>query len=191
LAAKANLLSQTINAPGIANRHVISPPRERNKLWQRRETVPFMTRKLHQALANLIEARLDCIQSGNDELRNRHQRCGDQLVQEYMPRSGEYSRGATLDWSRSLPDKLVFSTSFHHTDEAGLYTHETTHLVTVRAHLARGYKLSITRSNRGRIRNFVTDAFGAALDQNIPDEKIWSARSCAVAAGQRIGGKYQ
>ena len=137
-----------------------------------------MTRKLHQALANLIEARLDCIQFGNDELRNRHEKCGDQLVREYMPRSGEFKRGTTLDWSRSLPDKLVFSTSFHHTGEAGDYTHETTHLVTVRAHLAHGYKLSITRSNRDRIRKSVTDSFSAALDQNVPDEKIWSAR-CA------------
>jgi hypothetical protein len=135
-----------------------------------------MTRKLHQALANLVEARLDCIQSGNDELRNRHEKCGDQLVREYMPRGGGLDRGTTLDWSRSLPDKLVFSTSFHHTDDAGQCTHETTHLVTVRAHLARGYKLSIARCNRDRIRKFMTDFFGAALDQNVPDQKIWSAR---------------
>jgi hypothetical protein len=135
-----------------------------------------MTRKLHQALANLIEARLDCVQSGNDELRNRHEKCGDWLVKEYMPRKGGFNRGTTLDWSRSLPDKLVFNTSFQHTDDAGHYTHDTTHSVTVRANLAHGYKLSITRSNLDGIRKFITDSFTTALDQNVPDEKIWSAR---------------
>jgi len=73
-----------VNASGVSGCHVMGrqvPEKERNKLRQRRETLRSMTRKLHQALANLVEARLDCIQSGNAELRDRHEKCGDQLVQ--------------------------------------------------------------------------------------------------------------
>jgi hypothetical protein len=124
-----------------------------------------MTRKLYQALAGLVEARLNCMASGNNELLHSYEEQGNKLVRECMPGGGRFD-STKLDWNRSMPNKLVLVTAYLHT---GHHVGWTKHTVTVRPDLRSGYKLSISKSNRHDLKEFMAE-FGAALDQNEPEE---------------------
>ena len=124
-----------------------------------------MTRKLYQALASLVEARLNCIASGNDELVHSYEEQANKLVRECMPSGGRFD-STRLDWNRSMPNKLVLVTAYRHTGHNAGWTN---HTVTVRPDLCLGYRLSISKSNRHDFKEFIAE-FGAALDQKEPEE---------------------
>ena len=125
-----------------------------------------MTRKLYQALAGLVEARLNCVALGNNELLHDYEEQGNKLVRECMP-SGARFDGTKLDWNRSMPNKLVLVTAYLHTCHAGW----TKHTVTVRPDLRFGFKLLISKSNRRNFKEFMAE-FRAALDQNEAEEAV-------------------
>jgi hypothetical protein len=123
-----------------------------------------MTRKLYQALAGLVEARLNCMASDNDEWLQCYEEQGNKLVRECMPNGGRF-HSTKLDWNRSMPNKLVLVTACRHTGHAGW----TKHTVTVRPNLQFGYELSISKSNRHNLKELMAE-FRVALDQNDPEE---------------------
>ena len=125
-----------------------------------------MTRKLYQVLAGLVEARLNCMASGDDELLHSYEEQGNKLVRECMPGGGRFD-GTKLDWNRSMPNKVVLVTAYLHTGHAGW----TKHTVTVRPDLCLGYRLSISKSNRHDLKEFMAE-FGTALGQNEPEEAV-------------------
>src|SRR5215813_12207231 len=118
-----------------------------------------MTRKLYQALAGLVEARLNCMASGNNELLHYFEERGNKLVRECMPSGGRFN-GTKLDWNRSMPNKLVLVTAYL---QPGHDAGRTKHTVTVRPDLGLGYKLSISKSNRHDVKEFMAE-FRVALD---------------------------
>ena len=125
------------------------------------------TRKLYQALAGLVEARLDCMASGNNELFHYYEEQANKLVRECMPSGGRFE-STKLDWNRSMPNKLVLVTAYlHNGHDAGW----TKHTVTVRPDLRFGFKLLISKSNRRNFKEFMAE-FRAALDQNEPEETL-------------------
>jgi hypothetical protein len=124
-----------------------------------------MTRKLYQALAGLVEARLNCMASGNSELLHRYEEQANELVRECMPNGGRF-HGTRLDWNRSMPNKLVLVTGYRHTGHDAGWTK---HTVTVRPDLCLGYELSISKSNRHNLKEPMAE-FRVALDQNQPEE---------------------
>ena len=125
-----------------------------------------MTRKLYQALAGLVEARLNCMASGDDELLHSYEEQGNKLVRECMP-GGVRFDGTKLDWNRSMPNKLVLVTAYFHTGhDVG-----TKHTVTVRPDLRSGYKLSISKSNRRNLKELMAE-LRVALDHDEPEEAV-------------------
>lgn len=127
-----------------------------------------MTRKLYQALAGLVEARLNCIASGNDELCPYYEKQANKLVRECLPSGGRFD-STKLDWNRSVPNKLVLVTVYLHPGHDDGWTK---HTVTVRPDLCSGYKLSISKSNRHDFKEFMIESFRVALGQNEPEEAI-------------------
>jgi hypothetical protein len=125
-----------------------------------------MRRKLYQALASVVQARLNCIASGNDELRCYYEEQGDRLVRKCMPRGGRFD-STKLDWNRSVPNKLVLGTVYLHPDQD---TGCTKHTVTIRPDFCSGYMLSISKSNRNDFKGGMVESFRLALDQNEPEE---------------------
>jgi hypothetical protein len=126
-----------------------------------------MTRKLYQALADLVEARLNCMASGNSELLHYYEEQANKLVRECMPSGGRFD-STKLDWNRSMPNKLVLVTAYL---QPGHDAGWTKHTVTVRPDLRLGYELSISRSNRRNFTEFMAE-FRVALDQNEPEEAV-------------------
>jgi len=126
-----------------------------------------MTRKLYQALAGLVEARLNCMASGDNELLHSYEEQGNKLVRECMPGGGRFD-GTKLDWNRSMPNKLVLVTAYL---QPGHQVGWTKHTVTVRPDLRSGYKLSISKSNRRNLKELMAE-FRVALDHNEPEEAV-------------------
>jgi hypothetical protein len=124
--------------------------------------------KLYQALASLVEARLQCLASGNNHLGRDCEERANRLVRERMRGGGRFE-GTRLDWNRSMPNKLVLVTAYLDTGHDG---GRTIHTVTVRPDLCLGYRLSVSNSNRPGIRDFVAESFRTALDQSEPEELV-------------------
>jgi len=123
-----------------------------------------MQRKLYAVLASLIQARANCIESNNEEWRDRHEDRAQSLVKEYMPSGSGFDSGTHLDWDRSTTDKLIFTTSYHAMNEGGYYDGWTNHAVIVRPSLANGYYLRITGPNPHEFKDYAHEVFSNALD---------------------------
>jgi hypothetical protein len=120
-------------------------------------------RPLYQALASKVAARKNCMETGKDEWFYRHQADADVLVKEHMPSGGGFDAGTSLDWDKSTADRLVFKTSFHHMNDAGMYDGWTEHAVTVRASLMHGFDVTISGRDRNQIKDYIADTFYQAL----------------------------
>jgi hypothetical protein len=124
--------------------------------------------KLYRQLASLVAARLNCMASGNDEWRCRHEAMIELLAKEYLPRGSGFDNGTTVDLEQSKPNKLVLQTAFHHMDENGYYDGWTDHTVTVTADLQFGFDLKLNGRNRNDINDYIGQTFTHVLDDEVP-----------------------
>lgn len=132
-----------------------------------------MTRYLYSELSNLLTAKSNCERSGNTEWLTKHTETLEALVQEFMPRGSGFDSGTKLDWSASHPEKLVFSTAFHHMDEHGYYDGWTEHTVTVTPSLSGTPRIRVSGRNRNEIKDVIYEEFETALNRN-PEFFVWS-----------------
>jgi hypothetical protein len=118
---------------------------------------------LYQVLANLIEARNNCIDHGKSEWKDNHTDRILDLVKEHMPSGSGFDSGTTIDLDASTAEKIVFHTSFHHMNEDGFYDGWTEHKVTVRPSLGRLINIRISGIDRNMIKEYMDDEFQCAL----------------------------
>ena len=128
----------------------------------------MQSRKLYQTIASRQLAIENCIKSGNDEWRFKHEDAIDAIVKEHFPRGSGFDSGTTYDNLRSTAQKLVFNTSFHHMND-GCYDGWTGHSVIIRPDLALGYRMSITGRDRNDIKEYIAQCFSDALDSTITE----------------------
>jgi hypothetical protein len=122
---------------------------------------------LYQTLAGLIQARQNCIRSGNAEWLTRHTSRLVKLVDDNMPSGSGFDNGTTIDLDKSTPEKLVFQTSFHHMDQHGSYCGWTSHTVTVRASLTGGVCVVVSGRDRNAIKDYIGDVFASLTDLDV------------------------
>ena len=123
--------------------------------------------KLYRELASLVQARLNCAESGSVEGFEKHKARIRHLVTHFMPSGSGFDCGTQLDLDESTPEKLVFYTDFHHMNEAGYYDGWTEHRITVRPSLAFGFTLTISGKNRNEIKDYIHQVFDCALNEEI------------------------
>lgn len=121
-----------------------------------------MDTMLYQAIAGMVQARANCIKSGNDEWRDKHEDRVEYLCKNHMP-SGSGFDSTKIDWDKSSTDRLVFLTAFHHMNEGGFYDGWTEHTVTVTPSLQMGFYLRITGANRNDIKEHIDETFRYSL----------------------------
>lgn len=119
-------------------------------------------RPLVTAIACLLSARNNCIEAGNRDWAETHSERMLSLVREHMPSGSGFDTGTTLADS-STPERLEFTTTFHHMDDNGAYCGWSDHKIIVRASLAYGFTLSVTGRNVRGIKDYIHDAFHSAL----------------------------
>jgi hypothetical protein len=125
--------------------------------------------KLYAAIARGVQAYQNCVDSGNAAWVEKHATRVEALVREHMPSGSGVDSGTHILWSKSTSDKLVFSTSFHHMDDHGMYDGWTEHTVTVKASL--GFELDVKVGGRDRndIKDYLREVFDDALTHEISE----------------------
>lgn len=86
-----------------------------------------------------------------------------------MPSGSGIDSGTKLDYGRSTPDKLVFTMSFHHMNDSGMYDGWTDHSITVKPSLVYGIEIGISGRNRNDIKDYLGDTYHAALTYVVDD----------------------
>lgn len=122
-----------------------------------------MIRTLLAALSNAIEARANCIKSGNEEWSDRHEDRANAIIADYMPSGSGFDTGTKLDWDKTRRDRIVLRTSFHHMAASGMYDGWTGHSVIVTPTFG-GFHVHVTGRNRNGIKDYIGDTFAQALD---------------------------
>lgn len=118
--------------------------------------------KVIEILAGAVEARLNCLKSGNEEWRIRHEDTIHEIEKNYLPSGSGFDNGTSVDLEMSTGVKLVLDTSFHHMGEHGCYDGWTEHDVVVTPTF-RGFDTRVTGRDRNEIKDHIADAFAEAL----------------------------
>ena len=125
-----------------------------------------MTAPLYRQLAQLVDARLRCLERVNENGREWAQRHEDRIVElarEHLPSGSGFDNGTKVCLDDSTPNRLVLRTSFHHMDEHGFYREWTDHRVLVEADLMSGFRVRVTGRNVREIKPYIADTFCEAL----------------------------
>jgi len=109
-----------------------------------------MNKKVASWIAGAVQARNECarkVKTGEDNLEwyDRWEDRVERVVGELFPSGSGFDAGTKFDWEKSTSEKLVFHFGYHHLNENGFYTHWSEHKVTVKASLANGFDVKITK----------------------------------------------
>lgn len=124
-------------------------------------------RKLYQKIASLIAARNNCRKSNNNEWLVTHEDTIEFLVKNYMPSGSGIDCGTQINLEKSTPEKLVFTFSYHHMNEGGMYDGWTEHTLTVRPSLAHDIDIRISGRDRNQIKEYLYETYQHALTQEV------------------------
>ena len=119
--------------------------------------------KVYQQLAQLLSACVRCANGVNPNWQVKHSEKIMSLVLDKFPRGGGFDNGTSFDLIASRPGRLVFSTSYPHTDVNGFYDGWTGHQVIVTLYPVFGFSLRITGKARRGVKDCIHDRFHAAL----------------------------
>lgn len=124
-----------------------------------------MMKTLAERIAELVQARANCLarEPVNQEWAERHEERALDLVSRHLPSGSGFDAGTALDLDKSTGEKLVFTTSFHHMNEGGMYDGWTQHTITVRPSLLFGFVLTVGGRDRNDIKNYIGETFHEAL----------------------------
>lgn len=121
---------------------------------------------MYQAIASAIQARINCDKSGNLEWHGRWSDKLDALEQE-LPSGAGFDAGSKILFDKCKPDRLVFSTSFHHMHESGMYDGWTEHEVWVTPAFVGKLEVVVKGRDRNGIKEYISDVFYAALVEEV------------------------
>ena len=124
---------------------------------------------LYRALAGALIALRNCQNSKNTEWEGRHHDRIEKLTKDFMPSGSGINSGTDFDFAVSKPERLVFTTSFHHMNDGGSYDGWTDHTVIVTPSLWNDFDLRITGRNRKDIKDYLHDVFREALRQEVEE----------------------
>jgi hypothetical protein len=134
------------------------------------------TRIAYRERASLLMSRENCSKDpAKADWFEKHTQTLLTLVDNVMPAGSGFDCGTTLDLDASTPNRLVFTTSFHHMDESGGYDGWTEHTVIVTPCLVSGISLRITGRNRNDIKDYIGEFFDASLRSSV----VWHVGSDA------------
>lgn len=89
-----------------------------------------------------------------------------------LPSGSGLDCGVKIDRQRSKADRLVFTFSFHHMNEVGMYDGWSEHELIITPSLQFGFEQRITGKDRNDIKEYLYDVFRWALSDEIESEVI-------------------
>ena len=129
------------------------------------------------SLARKFGAYKNCEESENTEWRRRHTETIVELVDKYLPHGSGFDSGTTFEFPASKPNRLVFTTSYHHMDDFGGYCGWTYHNIIVTPDLQSGFNLRVTGLNKRDIKDYIAETFYECLSREIDEYEREAAYS--------------
>lgn len=126
------------------------------------------TKTIAREIAGLLQAIDNCAKSGNADWHIRHTQRLDALIKDHAPSGSGWDCGTTLDLQKSTPEKLIFTGSWHHMNDAGYYDGWTNHTITARASLVWGVDLRVSGRNRNGVKDYLGELFAGWLASPAP-----------------------
>lgn len=128
-------------------------------------------RPLYKQIAICLESLANCLASNNAEWRARWESNAEDLTLNFMPSGSGIDCGTKLDIDASLAQgKLVFTLSYHHMNENGMYDGWTEHKAIVSPSLAHGFELKITGRDRNQIKEYLHETLHFCLSKEIAQD---------------------
>lgn len=127
------------------------------------------TKPLYQHFATALNALSNCIATGNTEWQSRHESSLEEMADSFMPSGSGIDCGTKMDVDESLrnPTRLVFTFSYHHINDSGMYDGWTEHKLIVSPDLQSGFNMKITGRDRNSVKEYLYDVFHSALTQAV------------------------
>lgn len=119
--------------------------------------------KTYQRIHSLSQAIENCIESGNDVWKGKHEESLNTIM-ERAPSGSGFDSGTNL--LMVTEDQMTFETFFHHMDEMGGYDGWTSHVVYVKPSFE-GITLRITGKDKNDIKDYIGDVFHEWLNTEI------------------------
>lgn len=124
---------------------------------------------LYSEISSTFDAMLRCKQTPDTHAgwAAKHRHKIESLTKEYMPSGSGIDCGTKFDFDESKPDKLVFTFSYHHMNDGGMYDGWTEHKLIVTPSLGSGRNLKITGRDRNQVKDYLYDVYSDAVDTAI------------------------
>jgi len=128
-----------------------------------------MNYKVYQKLAQLQNARMNCLKSHNDEWLDKHEEEMENIVKNNLPSGSGIDSGNTFDYENSNDDKLVINSSFHAMNENGYYENWIDYKVIITPSLFHGFYIRIVGKfgRKQDIKDYLTEIYSNALEELI------------------------
>lgn len=117
-------------------------------------------------IASLLQARRNCIASGNSEWQARHEAALNYIADNLLPSGSGIDNGTAIDWTTSTDSKIVLHMPFHHMDEHGYYDGWTDYTVIVRPDWD-GVRIAVQGKDRSDTKNYLAELLDDVLGQII------------------------
>jgi len=123
--------------------------------------------KTYQAIARKIAAISNCERLKNTEWLGRHLSILREIVKKDAPSGSGIDCGTEIDEENSTQDKLIFTFSYHHMNDGGMYDGWTEHKAIVTPSLLFGFSLKITGRDRNAIKEYLHEVYSTWLEGEI------------------------
>lgn len=123
-------------------------------------------RPLYQEIASKLAAMENCRKHDNSEWEGKHLDDLQTLI-DWLPSGSGVDTGTELDTDRSTPNKLVFTLSYHHMNDGGMYDGWTDHAVTVTPSLLFGFDLKVSGRDRNGVKDYLAELYQCALSAEV------------------------
>lgn len=125
-----------------------------------------MLRTIAAHLASLIQARINCLETGNSEWLARHTDAIRLMERNDLPSGSGIDAGTKVDLDASTPSRVVLLVSYHHMNDSGMYDGWSDYRVTIRPAFD-GVMVAVAGRDRNQIKDYLADVYREALLRTI------------------------
>ena len=119
-----------------------------------------------QLIASKVQARKNCIQSGNDVWKDKHEEALEDIQNRHLPSGSGIDCGCSINLITSTDKKVVIDFSYHHLDEHGGYNGWTLHKAVVTPTFS-GIDIRFTGKDKNGVKDYLQDLFQEVLGREV------------------------
>jgi hypothetical protein len=132
-----------------------------------------MEKKVYQKIASTFNAYQNCIVSGNQEWKDRHEKTINDIMENNLPNGYGFDIGISFDFENSKDNKLIMLSSYHLMNDNGMYDGWIDFKIIVKPSLAFGFTIDIIgpfsrlRSCHYGLKDYIAEIIDHCLNKTI------------------------